>query len=269
VIPKTAGETGQVRRVAFSAWAWILSLFFGLLFVGLTILTIGTWFLGRDTMTNPVTDLGFLALGGVIVGAGFAVQLKAPESNVSGMQQALIGLLALAFAGLIGARIEPMIGGLIFLMAAVVLAALHPARGELLKRPGHVSPSLAVLSIVAAIPAAAYAGSMLVSAREAGASCFLGRCAHGDRFAEMAALAIAIALIGMLAALKARGWIVTALSAGVSGITVGLASIGLPNVAGSLGQVGGTVAIAWGVLFVVLAEREAMETRRGVDVAAR
>ena len=78
MIPKTAGETGQVRRVAFSAWAWILSLFFGLLFVGLTILTIGTWFLGQDTMTDPVTDLGFFALGGVIVGVGFAVQRRPP-----------------------------------------------------------------------------------------------------------------------------------------------------------------------------------------------
>lgn len=269
MISTTAAEMGRVRRIAFSASAWILSLFFGLLFVGLTILTIGTWFLGQDTMTNPVTDLGFFALGGAIVGVAFAVQLKASERHVSGVQQALIGLLALAAAGLIGARIEPMVGGLIFLMAAVVLAALHPARGELFKRPGYFSPPLAVMSILAAIPAAAYAGSMLVSARSAGASCFLGRCAHGDRFAEMAALAIAIVLIGLLAALKTRGWIVTALSAGASAFVLGVASIALPDAAGSLGQTWGGLAAAWGLLFVVVAEVEARELRRLAGVAPR
>ena len=82
-------------------------------------------------------------------------------------------------------------------------------------------------------------------------------------------MAPTIVVLGMVASFKAQGWMISALSAGASGIAVGLASIGLPNVAGSLGQIGGTVAIAWGVLFVVLAEREATETRRGVGVAAR
>jgi hypothetical protein len=39
-----------------------------------------------------------------------------------------------------------------------------------------------------------------------------GRCPYGDRLAEMAALAIAIVLVGMLAALKTHGWRVAARS---------------------------------------------------------
>lgn len=92
---------------------------------------------------------------------------------------------------------------------------------------------------------------------------------RGVAFSEMAALALTIVVLGVLASFKAQGWMISALSAGASGITVGLASIGLPNVARSLGQIGGAVAIAWGVLFVVLAEREATETRRGVGLAVR
>jgi hypothetical protein len=41
---------------------------------------------------------------------------------------------------------------------------------------------------------------MLDLARQAGRSCFLGQCADGDRFAEMAAPAIAILEISILAA---------------------------------------------------------------------
>ena len=257
------------RRIAFLAWAWTLALFFIVLFVGLTILTIGQWLAGQNTMTNPVTDLGFLALGGVIAGAGFAVQLTSPERHIAGLQQALIGLLALAAAGLVGGREEPFVGGLIFLLAAAILAWLHPVRGDLLKLSRRVIAPLAMLSIVAAIPAAGYATRMLISARDAGPSCFFGRCAHGDRFAELAALAIAIALVGVLAAFRTQGWIVAALSAGASAFILGVASIVLPEMAGSLGQAWGVVVATWGILFAVVSAWESRVTRREMGAMAR
>ena len=236
-----------------------MSLFLGITFIGVTVLTIGLWVANQNLVTTPVSDLSFFALG-ALVGVGFIVQLRAPEHHVAGMQQSLLGLLALTVAGLIGTREEPLTGGFLFLLAAAILAALHPARRELFKLGTSKSSLMAIMSILAAIPAVGYATSMLVLAREAGPSCFLGRCAHGDRFAEMAAAAVAIVLVGMLAALKTPGWRVSAWSTGAAAIVVGLASIALPDAPGSLGQAGGALAIAWGTLFVVMAEREIMKT---------
>ena len=243
------------RRLAFTVWAAILSLFCGLVFVGLTLLTISAWLGNRGhTQTNPVVDLGFFALGAVIIGTGFAAQLRAPEHHIAGLQQAGLGLLALSLAGLLGGRIEPLMDPLLFLLAAAILVALHPAGGEFFRRGETVSSPLVVLAILGAIPALAYAAHMLVLARGAGPSCFLGGCARGDRYAEMAAVAIAVVLLGLLAAARTQGWRLPAWSAGTAAIIVGLASCVLPDVPGSVGQACGALAVVWGVLFVAVAE---------------
>ena len=256
---------GRVRRIAFFAWAAILSVLFGVTFVGVTILTIVLWLMNQNSDTNPVTDLGFFALGAVIITTGFVVQLWSPEHKIAGLQQAVIGLLALGVAGLIGGRIEPLTGSLLSLAASAILVALHPAHREFFKVKTHLSPRLGALSVLAAIPATVYAAAMLVQARQAGPSCFLGRCAHGDRFAEVAALAIAIVVGGMLAAFKPRGWRVTAWSVGAATVILASASIVLPELAGALGRATGAAAVAWGVLFIVIAEWEVRNTSESFD----
>jgi hypothetical protein len=250
---------GSTHHRAFFIWAAILSLVFGLLFIGVTTLTIGLWLANQNALTTPVSDLSFFALGAIIVGIGFAVQLRTPERKIAGVQQAVLGLLALGVAGLIGNRIEPLVGSLLFLVAAAILAALHPARRAFFKLGGGLSAPLAALSILAAVPAVGYAASMLVLARSAGPSCFVGRCPYGDRLAEMAALALSIVLVGMLAALKTPAWRVAARSAGASAVILGLASILLPGAPGALGQAWGALTAMWGVLFVVAAEWEARQ----------
>ena len=250
-------RTGSRRHLAFTAWAAILSLFFGVLFTGVTLLTLTLWYADPGyAETNPVVDLGFFALGVVLIGSGFAVQLRTPERHVSGLQQALIGLAALAVAGLIGERIEPLVGALLFLLAASILVVLHPARHELLRRGARTSLLLGVAALAGAVPAGIYAAGMLTLARAAGPSCFLGECARGDRFAEMAALAVAVILVCGLAGVGTPGWRVSAWCAGAAAAIVGLASVALPQVAGSLGTPGGALAVAWGVLVMAAAERE-------------
>jgi len=256
---QVSSGAGSTRHRAFFIWAAILSLVFGLLFIGVTALTIGMWLANQNALTTPVSDLSFFALGAIITGIGFAVQLRAPERKIAGVQQAALGLLALGVAGLIGNRIEPLVGSLLFLLAAAILAALHPARREFFKLGGGLSAPLAALSILAAVPAVGYTTSMLVLARHAGPSCFLGRCPYGDRLAEMAALALAIVLVGMLAALKTQGWRVAARSAGASAVILGLVSIVLPDAPGALGQAWGALTVTWGVLFIVAAEWEARQ----------
>lgn len=247
---------GRVRRVAFLVWVAILALLVGITFVGVTILTIGMWLANQNADTNPVTDLGFFALGVIVVATGLAVQLRAAERQIAGVQQAIVGLLALGIAGLIGARVEPLVGSVILLVAAAILVALHPARRALCRVGTSLSVPLAALSTLATVPATLYAQAMLVQARQAGPSCFFGRCASGDRFAEMAALAIAVVVLGLLAATRPAGWRVPAWSAVASAVLVGSASIVWPELPGSLGQVAGAVAVVWGILFAAFAEWE-------------
>ena len=252
--PDRSRGRGRVRRVAFLVWAAILALLVGITFVGVTILTIGMWLANQNADTNPVVDLGFFALGAIIVAVGFAVQLRAAERRIAGVQQAVVGLIALGVAGLIGARIEPLVGAVILLVASAILVALHPARRGFFRVGTRPSFPLAALSVLAALPAIGYAQAMLVQARGAGPSCFFGQCAYGDRFAEMAALAIAVMLLGPLAATRPAGWRITAWSVGAAAVVVGSASLIWPDPSGSLGQVAGAVAVAWGILFVAVAE---------------
>jgi hypothetical protein len=111
-------------------WAATLTILLGVLFTGLTVLTVALWATDPAYVeTNPVVDLAFFALGGVLVTGGFASQLTRRPS-VAGLQQAP-GAGALTAAGWLGARIEPAIGGLVLLLASVPLVVLHPDRRRL------------------------------------------------------------------------------------------------------------------------------------------
>ena len=255
MIARSAPQTMGARRVAFAVWVTILSLLVGIVFVGVTALTVGIWIADPSyTETNPVVDLGFFALGAVLIGAGFVSQLRAPDRYLAGLQQAFISLLALAVAGLVGDRVEPLWGGLILVAAVAIAAALHPARSELLRPGTGLSAPLAGLSLVAAIPAIVYAERMLALARDAGPSCFAGQCARGDRVAGMAALGGAGVRVALLARARPGGWRVPAWSAGVAAAIPGVASVAVPDVTGSVGSIWGALAVVWGVMVVVAAE---------------
>jgi hypothetical protein len=49
-------------------------------------------------MWAPVSDLSFFALGTITVRMGFTVQLRVPQRKIAGVQQAVLGLLALGVA---------------------------------------------------------------------------------------------------------------------------------------------------------------------------
>jgi hypothetical protein len=236
-------------------WAATLTILLGVLFTGLTALTVALWATDPAYVeTSPVVDLAFFALGGVLVTGGFASQI-ARRPPVAGLQQAVLALTALTAAGGLGGRIEPAIGGLVLLLATVPLVVLHPDRRQLTSVGGG-SRALTVLAALAVAPAAVYGTGLLTQARSAGASCFLGQCARGDRYAETAALAFAVVLVAMLAASKPPGWPLSAWSAGTAAAVVGVVSLVFPRQAGAVGSVWAVTAMVWGAAVITVAHAE-------------
>jgi hypothetical protein len=258
--PDRPGERGAARTTFVVVWAAALTVLLGLLFTGMTALTIALWATDAAyTLTNPVVDLAFFALGGILVTAGLASQFRGGQ--VAGLQQAILALLALSAAGGLGARIEPFVGPLLLLVAAAPLVALHPRRRRLLAAGDGVSGPLMALALVAAVPATVYAAGMLAEARAAGPSCFLGQCVQGDRLAEAAALAVAVVLVALLASLRTPGWPLPAWCAGVAAIVLGAASWALPAERGALTPWLAAAFVLWGVAFVAVACRESHPAR--------
>lgn len=229
-------------------WAVCWSVLLSSVFVSVTALTLTLWATRPGYReTTPVTDLAFFSLG-AIIGAGFASQIR--RAPVAGRAQAGLAALALTVCGVAGRRIEPFVGGGVLVAAVAVQWALSRTQPRAHRARGPANVPAAALMLVAAAASVTYAVPMIAAALDAGPSCFLGRCARGDRYAESAATALAIPAVAALAALRVDGWRLPLWSAGITAITVGVSSVALPQAVGSLGVVGGAAGITWGLAFI-------------------
>jgi len=261
----TTATRGRARRRWVVVWATTLAVLCGVLFVTVTALTLTLWATDPDySETGPVVDLAFFALGGLLVTVGIASQIR--DARVAGLQQTVMALLALAAAGAAGGRIEPLVGALVLLAAVAPLAVWHPDRRRLLAAGVGPSRPMALLAVAAALPSLAYATGMLAQARAAGPSCFLGQCAQGDRYAETAALAVAMVLVALLAALRTERWRLPARCAGAAAIVLGGTSVAFPGEAGALGLWWALATIGWGTTLIALARLPDARARRRHDV---
>ena len=249
------------RRGTFvAAWAATLAALLGLTFAGTTAVTIALWATDADyALTNPVVDLAFFALGGILITVGIASQVRG--GPVAGLQQAVLALLAFSVAGASGGRIEPFVGPLVLLAAIAPLVVLHPRRRDLVAAGEGPSWPLLALALAAAVPASLYAAGMLEQARAAGPSCFLGQCVQGDRLAEAAALAMAVVLVAALASWRTPGWRLPAWCAGVAALVLGVASWAFPGEPGALAAWPAAATVFWGVALVVVAEAHGRRPR--------
>jgi hypothetical protein len=248
------------RRRAFVAGVGVLTAALGIGFFGLTRLVLG-WFESDRGTFIPVTDLGYGALLGILITGGLLVQFRAPEQKIAGLQQATLAILAGFIAAPIAADQQGLVPWLSMLAAVGILVALHPARGEFLRSGKGFSPALAGIAVLGAVPLIGYALSMGAQARE-----LAGPPHHIQRLTTMAAMAIALPLVGVLAAFETRGWRMTAWCVGAAAVVFGLASVVFPNYAGSAGREWGALAIAGGLLFVLVAEWEARRVGRHTPV---
>jgi hypothetical protein len=259
----SAASRSPGRRIAFRVWAAVLVIVFGVGFFGLISLVIG-WFQGVEGVAGPVTELGYGALVGIILTMGLLVQLDAPERLIAGIQQAALVIPALLIGSAIASDSQNVVPALILIPAVGILLALHPARKEFLRRGAGFSRRLLAITILGAIPLSAYALDMGAQAQD-----LVGPPHHVQRLSTMAAMAIAIVLVGLLAAFKTRGWRIPTWSAGTAAIVFGLASMAFPDDPGAVGRGWGCLAIAGGVLFIAVAESEGRSGRATRELSRR
>lgn len=116
-------------RIAFKAWAAILSTVFGVAFFGLTSLVLA-WFQEVEGVAGPVTDLGYGVLVGIILTTGLLVQLRGPERKIAGVQQAFLVIPALVIGSAIASDSQNLVPALILLPAIGILFAQHVGAGN-------------------------------------------------------------------------------------------------------------------------------------------
>lgn len=246
--------------------------------------------------SHRVHDVSFGTLFAMSL-VGLVAQLRSAWHKVAPMQQVAIPIYLLILFEVIvhGPSAESMPLYLLFGLPPLVIALLHPARREVFQPTVRPSRALLAMVIVAAVPLLIFAvgafraGLVGVALSEGTEFAELSRLEQDPNATEeqfevalreavevaqltpeetelvehpfhwpgMAAVSVAIVLVGLLAALRIRGWRVSAWTAGLALAYYGLVSVLTPADASSGGYLWGGLAIAWGVVFVVLAEREA------------
>jgi hypothetical protein len=215
-------------------------------------------FLGMTHFTQPHHRTHDLTFGFLFVPAivGMLAQFRSPSRNIAAQLMALIpwvGLvltLALTFVLTNNTNVLNLawIGP-----AAVTLvsALLHPAGRNFLRSfsVSRVNLVMIALVIIASVPLLAFASTNIrLQGTVPDDHALMGH------YGFMAAFCFTVIGVSLLASLRPVGWRLTAWVAGFLPVLLGLASVVYPDVSSSLSLVWALAAIAWGVVFVAVAE---------------
>jgi hypothetical protein len=200
---------------------------------------------------HRVHDLTFAFLFAT-AGVGMLAQLRQPWNNVAGQWMALIPWVALGLAFARASQWIPFAPAPILGALTLLATVLHPSGRDLFRsfRVSRVNWVMLALVIVAAVPLLAFASIKIGLQRTA-----TDDHAALGHYGFMAAFCFTAIGVGLLASLRPVGWRLTAWVAGLLPALLGLTSVAYPDVDSSLGLVWALAAIAWGVVFVVAAER--------------
>jgi hypothetical protein len=241
-------SAGTARRVVFAALVLVFGLAALVPAFGLIDL-IGPWFLHEG---NQVSDVGYGALAGVVLGVGFLSQLRSPERRIAGVQQLAMAVPAYLAAGALGRDPDFFPFAVVLALAVGATVALHPARRRFLT-PGTPRPLLGVLALAAVVPLLAYALGMARNQR----ADMLPVDSHGglNQWAALTAAALAVLLIALLASLGTDGFAIPAWCAAGGVAAWSVASLVYPDYPGAEGRWWAALALFWATAFAVAAER--------------
>jgi hypothetical protein len=239
IVADSDASVSNARRIAFTVLAVVFGMgaLGGLLGIGIVI----GWFASDDGGIHRVHYLGFGVLYGVLLTTAIWAMAYRPETKPSLFWQ----VVAVAVAAAVGSAVSAD-GGYVILTAivavgAVVLLALHPARGEVLRPRPRWSPVLAALSAAGSVPLVWFA---LTTASKQRNGLPIDPHVSGDHWVTMAAMSFGLVAVGFVA--------------------YGLGSIVFQRFPGTDVPYPGSEGIGWGLValfgglaFVAAAEREA------------
>jgi hypothetical protein len=200
---------------------------------------------------HRVHDLTFSFLMGTAV-VGMLAQLRRPSQNVAGQLMALVPWVALGLAFVLSTTMLRFAPAPVFAALTLLATILHPARRHLFSsfNISRANRVMLALVILAAVPLVAFASTNIGLQR----SVMNDHAALGH-YGFMAAFSFTVIGVGLLASQQPEGWRLTAWVAGILPVLLGLTSLVYPDVDSRLGVFWAVAAIAWGVVFIAVAER--------------
>jgi len=198
---------------------------------------VGTWFLGEP---GTVSDLGYGAIGGIVVPAGFLFAWQ----DARALRQVFAAAFAYALAGLVSTDHRYVGLGALVAVAGLVLAALLPDRSRIVRfRP---TATLVLLAAALAVPLVVYGVHMARNYAD-GTPPYDSHIGL-DQWTGLAAMAFGLPLSVLCGRLGA-------LSAALAAAIFGVGSIVYPDKPGSAGLTWGLAVLVWAATVIVVVGR--------------
>jgi MFS family permease len=231
---------GTIRRGLARVVAAAAAVFWGFFFFGL--IDFVTPFVGGEEFADHyLIETGWGLTYLVLVAVPLLVLVVRPGAAVALLELTLVGA-ALGAGALLAGSPPHLLPALGVLVTTGVLALLGGVRTA--ARPWGTAPYLALISLVALLPAAAYAWDMARSTENPEETWGL------DHYPAQAGFAVAVVLVALLTAYGVSGrrgrWLPAA-TAAFSAIWIGVLSMVWPERVASLGTGWGLLAVVWGI----------------------
>jgi hypothetical protein len=193
----------------------------------------------------------FLVATGVV---GILAQLRRPSKNVASALMALVPFGGLLLAAVLADDYTAVVRRNPAQYAAAVsfvAVLLHPSGRHFFRSfsVSRVNWLMLALVGVATVPLLTFASTQIRLQETVSDD-----HAMSGHYGFMAAFSFTVIGVGLLASLRPDGWRITAWVAGLLPALVGVLSVLDPDVASSLGQGWAYAAIAWGAVFIAVAE---------------
>jgi len=241
-------NVSRARWIAFYVLAALLTLLAGAEMVNHIFM---------DTNSpHLIHSAGHLVVSALVF-ASIAIQLWSPRRRIAGVQQLIVLSIAVAVALALSAYFTEFV--IAYLVIGLLLAALHPARGSLLKLGANASVPMSVVAVAGGVGFAAYALGQAAVQRAIGLD-----PVHGAHWSLMAAVTLIIPAVALLASARTDGWRLPAYGAAAGAILLGVSSLLVPHEPSAFSTVGALAAVAWAVVLAAVAELRWIAKRIGL-----
>lgn len=195
-------------------------------------------------------DAEFGLVNVILIASLLVSLLWRPRQRPAAVQFVAVAFLANAIAGgylLLRGGDPESFGGLISLVALLVLVGTYPAPRQLLRWPtGPASMPLLALTVLAALGLGLdVAQNLRLEASGAGGEHF----AYGH-WVQAVVMDVLLVIGGLFATFGARGGRSVGVAVGLGFVYLGIASLSLPDATGSWGMTGGAASLLLGIAFL-------------------